>query len=158
MKIILTETQYKRLRETIDDLYDKINRGEKLTPHDEIKLKRFSKHVEKGGDESDFTNYNIDTDPNEGITFDYDLNGKTFKFKFSEITTNKDEIELSGTISYDDNTYYGVIAVDKSGYLIDFDFYNINDENIKLQDILKKEGTYFEIEYFLVEEVIPKIL
>ncbi len=158
MKIILTETQYNRLRQTIDDLYDKLNRGEKLTPYDEIKFKRFSKHIERGGDESDFTNDEMDSNPNEGMVFNYELNGKTFKFVFSEIITNENDIELSGEILYDGDKYHGVIVVDKSGFLTDFDFYNIDNVDSKLQDILKKNKTYYEIENFIIEEIVPKLL
>ena len=69
-----------------------------------------------------------------------------------------DEIEYYGEITFNGDEFLGVIATDKRGYLIDYDFYNtLSDEDVRLQDILTKEDSEAEIENFFQEEIIDTL-
>jgi hypothetical protein len=69
-----------------------------------------------------------------------------------------DEIEYYGEVTFMGDEFLGVIVTDKRGYLADYDFYNtLSDEDIRLQDVLKKEDSDLEIQNFFQEEVIPTL-
>jgi hypothetical protein len=51
----------------------------------------------------------------------------------------------------------GVISTDKRGYLTDYDFYSVFDEEVRLQDILKENGLEPEITNFFQEEIINSL-
>lgn len=164
MKIIITESQYKMLSENFDevlDLYSKMKKGEELKPFEKDMLKSFKKHTERGGDPEDFI-FNdddiYDIDEREGMRFKYNLKGRPFRFEFSEEMDKGDEIEYYGEITFNGDEFLGVIATDKRGYLIDYDFYStLSDEDVRLQDILTKEDSEAEIENFFQEEIIDTL-
>lgn len=164
MKIIITESQYKMLSENFDevlDLYSKMNKGEELKPFEKDMLKSFKKHTERGGDPEDFI-FNdddiYDIDEREGMRFKYNLKGRPFRFEFSEEMDKGDEIEYYGEITFNGDEFLGVIVTDKRGYLIDYDFYSVlNDEDIRLKDILEKENSDAEVQTFFQEEVIDRL-
>jgi hypothetical protein len=53
--------------------------------------------------------------------------------------------------------FLGVISTDKRGYLTDYDFYSVFDEEVRLQDILKENGLEPEITNFFQEEIINSL-
>ena len=68
------------------------------------------------------------------------------------------EIEYYGEVQFYGDEYLGVIATDKRGYLLEFDFYSpLSDEDVRLQNVLKEMGGYYEFEHWLDSEVIPSI-
>jgi hypothetical protein len=165
MKIIITQKQYNLLKESFDDvldLYSKKGKGETLKPSEMDILRAFDKYQKKGGNPEDFVfnpdEYYDDVDEREGMRFRYDLKGGPFIFEFSEEIDNGDEIEYYGEITFMGDEFLGVIVTDKRGYLVNYDFYSVlSDEDIRLQDILKKEDSDAEIQNFFQEEVIPSL-
>jgi hypothetical protein len=164
MKFIITQKQYQLLKESLDDvldLYSKKSRGETLRPSEMDVLRAFDKHQKKGGNPEDFV-FNqddvYDIDEREGTRFKYNLKGRPFTFEFSEEMEQDDEIEYYGEVTFMGDEFLGVIVTDKRGYLVDYDFYNtLSDEDIRLQDVLKKEDSDLEIQNFFQEEVIPTL-
>jgi hypothetical protein len=164
MKFIITQKQYSLLKESLDDvldLYSKKGRGETLRPSEMDVLRAFDKHQKKGGNPEDFV-FNqddvYDTDEREGMRFKYNLKGRPFVFEFSEEIEKDDEIEYYGEIRFNGDEFLGVIVTDKRGYLTDYDFYStLNDDDIRLQNILKDEGSESEIQHFFQEEIIPTL-
>jgi hypothetical protein len=164
MKIIITEEQYKRLQENFDtilDIYSKKSRGEVLKPSEIDILRAFDKFQKKGGNPQDFI-FNqddiYDIDEREGMKFKYNLKGRPFIFEFSEEVIGDNEIEYHGEIKFMGDEFWGAITTDSKGYLIDYDFYSIlQDEDIRLQDVLRNENSDAEIQNFFQEEVIPSL-
>jgi hypothetical protein len=161
MKIILTESQYKNLKENFDqvlDLYSKMSDGEELRPSEKDILRAFKRFTERGGNPEDFIfdmDDVYDTDEREGMSFKYRLKGKPFTFEFSEEIDKGNEIEYYGEITFNGDEFLGVIVTDKRGYLLGYDFYStLNDEDIRLQDVLSQEGSDAEVQLFFQEEVI----
>ena len=165
MKILITEDQYKRLVENFDqvlNLFAKRKRGETLKPSENDVLKSFDKYTKKGGNPEDFVfdanEYYGDVDEREGMRFKYNLKGRPFRFEFSEEINKGDEVEYYGEITFMGDEFLGVIVTDKRGYLIDYDFYStLNNEDVRLQDILKSEDSEAEIQNFFQEEVINRL-
>jgi len=164
MKIIITESQYKNLKENFDqilDLYSKINKGQTLKPSEKDVINVFKKFVDKGGNPEDFifdvdSVYNIDQ--REGMRFKYNLKGRPFRFKFSEEIKEGDEIQYYGEITFNGDEFLGVIVTDKRGFLIDYDFYSVlSDDDIRLKNILEDENSDSEVENFFQEEVIKTL-
>jgi hypothetical protein len=161
MKIIITKKQYNLLKESLDnvlDLYSKKSKGETLKPSEMDILRAFDKYQKKGGNPEDFV-FNqddvYDTDEREGMRFKYNLKGRPFRFEFSEEIDNGDEIEYYGEITFNGDEFLGVIVTDKRGYLIDYDFYStLNNEDTRLQNVLKDEDSDGEIQNFFQEQVI----
>jgi hypothetical protein len=92
------------------------------------------------------------------MKFKYNLKGRPFIFEFSEEMDKGDTIEYYGEITFMGDEFLGVIATDKRGYLIDYDFYSVlSDEDIRLQDVLKNEDSEAEIQNFFQEEVINRL-
>lgn len=164
MKFIITQKQYNLLKESLDDvldLYSKKGRGETLRPSEMDVLRAFDKHQKKGGNPEDFV-FNqddvYDTDEREGMRFKYNLKGRPFVFEFSEEIEKDDEIEYYGEIRFNGDEFLGVIVTDKRGYLTDYDFYStLNDDDVRLQNILKDESSESEIQHFFQEEIIPSL-
>jgi len=164
MKFIITQKQYSLLKESLDDvldLYSKKGRGETLRPSEMDVLRAFDKHQKKGGNPEDFV-FNqddvYDTDEREGMRFKYNLKGRPFVFEFSEEIEKDDEIEYYGEIRFNGDEFLGVIVTDKRGYLTDYDFYStLNDDDVRLQNILKDESSEAEIQHFFQEEIIPTL-
>lgn len=161
MKYIISESQYNRIRESLDDvldIYSKKGRGETIRPSEMDMLRAFDKHQKKGGKPEHFT-YNpdedYDMDEREGTKFKYNLKGRPFTFEFSEEIEKDDEIEYYGEVTFMGDEFLGVIATDKRGYLTDYDFYStLSDDDVRLQDVLRDEDSDAEIQHFFQEEVI----
>jgi hypothetical protein len=161
MKIILTESQYKNLKENFDqvlDLYSKMSDGEELRPSEKDILRAFKRFTDKGGNPEDFIfdmDDVYDTDEREGMRFKYKLKGRPLTFEFSEEIDKGNEIEYYGEITFNGDEFLGVIVTDKRGYLLGYDFYStLSDEDIRLQDVLSQEGSDAEVQLFFQEEVI----
>jgi hypothetical protein len=164
MKFIITQKQYQLLKESLDDvldLYSKKGRGETLKPSEMDVLRAFDKHQKKGGNPEDFS-FNqddvYDYDEREGMKFKYNLKGRPFTFEFSEEMEKDGEIEYYGEVTFNGDEFLGVIVTDKRGFLEDYDFYStLSDDDVRLQDVLKKEDSDLEIQNFFQEEVIPDL-
>jgi len=89
MKYIISESQYNRIKESLDDvldIYSKKGRGETIRPSEMDMLKAFDKHQKKGGSPEHFV-FNqddvYDIDEREGTKFKYNyptiLNQGLFK-------------------------------------------------------------------------------
>jgi len=152
-----------RLNEDFDqilDFYKKVKQGEKLKPSEETMMRAFKKHVDNGGGAEDFIydeDQDISYDEREGDKFRFERGGTTLVFTFSEEYEDNGEIIYFGEIKYMDDEFLGEIATDKRGYIIDYDFYSVFDENVRLQDLLRKNGNESEIMNFFAEEVIPEL-
>lgn len=152
-----------RLNEDFDrilDFYKKVKQGEKLKPSEETMMRAFKMHVDNGGGAEDFV-YNLDQemepDHREGEKFKFERRGITLVFTFSEEYEDNGETIYFGEIKYMGDEFLGEIATDKRGYIIDYDFYSVFDEDIRLQDVLKENGVEAEIMNFFAEEVIPEL-
>jgi hypothetical protein len=164
MKILISESQYNHIRESLDqvlDLYSKMGKGDELKPSEKDILKSFKKFTEKGGNPEDFI-YDMDDvyeiDEREGMRFKYNLKGRPFRFEFSEEIDKGDEIEYYGEVTFNGDEFLGVIVTDKRGYLIEYDFYSVlSDDEVRLQDLLRQESSDKEIENFFQEEVIDRL-
>lgn len=158
MKYKITESQYRRLiKENVDDILDRISAGENLRPSDKRKLNAYSKHLDTGGRESNFE-YSDHPEyvEKEGKVIKSTLADQPIEFIFSEENELEDGIiEYSGKIWFGGNQYIGVIATDKSGYLIDYDFYDIDTPDERLRYVI--EGLEHELDNFFQTEVIPTL-
>lgn len=136
MKIIITESQYKKYKHL------------------------FEQSVYDDEDYDSNTGYgNEEYDTKEGMTIEGEIKSLPVKFTYSEMKEIENgEIEYYGEIQFYGDEYLGVIATDKRGYLLEFDFYStLSDENVRLQNVLKEMGGYYEFEHWLDSEVIPSI-
>jgi hypothetical protein len=152
-----------RLNEDFDrilDFYKKVKHGEKLKPSEEAMMRSFKKHVDNGGGAEDFI-YDEDQDTSyderEGDKFRFEKGGMSLVFTFSEEYEDNGETIYFGEIKYMGDEFLGEIATDKRGYIIDYDFYSVFDENVILQDLLRDNGNESEIMNFFAEEVIPEL-
>ena len=152
-----------RLNEDFDrilDFYKKVKHGEKLKPSEEAMMRSFKKHVENGGGAEDFIydeDQDISYDEREGDKFRFEKGGMSLVFTFSEEYEDNGETIYFGEIKYMGDEFLGEIATDKRGYIIDYDFYSVFDENVRLQDLLRDNGNESEIMNFFAEEVIPEL-
>lgn len=159
MKIRITESQFNQLfKENVDDILDKISRGEELKPSEKRKLEKYSKHLQSGGKDRDFE-YSDQPDEDEysGKSFKYTINKKPITFKFSERQPSPEGgVEYYGEIFYDGNEYIGGLFTDENGFLLDYDFYDsLELGGERLQDLLK--DFKYELQHFFQEEVIPEL-
>lgn len=140
MKIIITENQLKKYKSLLEQsVYDE-------------------------DDYDYYSNNNQDDDEyndKEGMRITGELSTLPIRFEYSEEKINEDgEIEYYGEIQFNGDEFLGVIATDKRGYLIDFDFYSVlSDDDIRLQNVLRdmNPSIYYEFEHWLDSEVIPQI-
>jgi hypothetical protein len=136
MKIIITESQYKKYKHLFEQsVYDDEERDSN-------------------------TGYgNEEYDTKEGMVVKGEIKSLPVKFTYSEKKVLENgEIEYYGEIQFYGDEYLGVIATDKRGYLLEFDFYStLSDEDVRLQNVLKEMGGYYEFEHWLDSEVIPSI-
>ena len=152
-----------RLNEDFDrilDFYKKVKHGEKLKPSEEAMMRSFKKHVDNGGGAEDFIydeDQDISYDEREGQKFKFERGGMSLVFTFSEEYEDNGETIYFGEIKYMGDEFLGEIATDKRGYIIDYDFYSVFDENVRLQDLLRDNGNESEIMNFFAEEVIPEL-
>ena len=136
MKIIITESQYKKYKHL------------------------FEQSVYDDEDYDSNTGYgNEEYDTKEGMTIEGEIKSLPVKFTYSEMKEIENgEIEYYGEVQFYGDEYLGVIATDKRGYLLEFDFYStLSDEDVRLQNVLKEMGGYYEFEHWLDSEVIPSI-
>lgn len=153
------------LNESFDkilDLYNKRKDGETLRPSEETMMRSFKKFIDKGGNAEEFIyddrGSDYDIDEREGEKFVWENHGMKLTFTFSNEEEINDEIEYYGEITYMEDEFLGVISTDKRGYITDYDFYSVlSDEDVRLQNILKKSGLESEIINFFSEEVIPNL-
>lgn len=84
------------INENIDNILDKMSRGEGLTPDDKEKMQSYSSHLQKGGhsNDFDFKDKRVFTDDNG-----------YFKFTLDSIEDYGDETHYIGTIECPDYTY-----------------------------------------------------
>lgn len=142
------------------DLYQKVKKGEELRPSEQTMMRSFKKFVDKGGNAEDFEysdEEDYDIDEREGEKFKWEKWGKPLVFTFSEENEENGEIEYFGEITFNGDEFLGVISTDKRGYITDYDFYSVFDENVRLQDTLKEMGIEAEIMNFFAEEIIPTL-
>jgi hypothetical protein len=161
MRIKITESQLNRLlNEDIYDLFKKVGEvGEdKLTPSEKKTLSALKKHMDMGGDVDEFE-YEEDTSFVEG-------RGKVIKSKISnmpisfeyddKITLDDETIEFYGTVIFGGISYFGMVISDRKGYFIEYDFYDEERPDIRLQDVV--EGLEHEIENFFQEDIINQLM
>ncbi len=142
------------------DLYQKVKKGEELRPSEQTMMKAFKKFVDKGGNAEDFEysdEEDYDIDEREGEKFKWEKWDKPLVFTFSEENEENGEIEYFGEITFNGDEFLGVISTDKRGYITDYDFYSVFDENVRLRDTLKEMGIEAEIMNFFAEEIIPTL-
>ena len=123
-------------------------------------MRSFKKHVDNGGGAEDFIydeDQDISYDEREGDKFRFERGGMSLVFTFSEEYEDNGETIYFGEIKYMGDEFLGEIATDKRGYIIDYDFYSVFDENVRLQDLFKENGNESEIMNFFAEEVIPEL-
>jgi hypothetical protein len=162
MKIIINENTYNSFadNEIINGFLDKLSNGRKLSIDEKRCMDFYSEYLKKGGNPSDFRCPNMDDniDEREGETFTSNFEHiPEIKFTFSEETSHGDEIHYFGELTFNGSEYLGIIAADDNGYLVGYDFYDVNDEEgDRFQDVV--EGLEHEVEYFFSEMVIPKLI
>lgn len=138
MKIIITESQYRRYKSLLDEsVYDDVE------------------------DDDDYEDKFIRKQPvdKEGMNVKGEISGLPIKFTYSEENVNENnETEYFGEIQFYGDEFLGILATDKRGYLIGVDFYStLSDDDVRLQTVLKEMGLYYEFEHWLDSKVIPKI-
>lgn len=158
-----SEIGLESLNESFDrilDLYKKVKEGSELRPSEQTMMRAFKKFVDKGGNAEDFTysdEEDYDVDQREGERFKWEKWGKPLVFTFSEENEENGEIEYFGEITFNGDEFLGVISTDKRGYITDYDFYSVFDENVRLQDVLNEYGIEAEVMNFFAEEIIPNL-
>ena len=135
MKIIITESQYKKYKHLFEQsVYDD----------------------EENDSNTDYSNE--DTYTKEGTIIEGEIGSEPIKFRYAEENEIENgEIEYYGEILFKGEKYSGLFATDKRGYLVDVDFPLYFDEEVRLQDKLNDLGLYYEFEHWLDSEVIPTI-
>ena len=163
MNIILTESQYRILlenQEEVDRILDKIGHGgyESLSVDEKRYLDSFSKHK---GRPDEFVDPSESYDNREGEKFTSSFNHiPKIEFVFDYEEQNEDETTLYGTIYFKDKEYIGGLFLNKMGHLIDFDFYDINEDPKSIHDDVGRfqdeiEGIKHEVKIFFEDDVIP---
>jgi hypothetical protein len=140
------------------DLYNKKKNNIDLKPSEQTMMRAFQKFVNQGGNAEEFVysdEESYDIDEREGETFEYDGFEMPLVYTFSEEFEENNEINYFGEVKFEDNEFLGVITTDKRGYITDYDFYSVLDEETRLQDILKDMQIEDEVMNFFAEEVIP---
>jgi hypothetical protein len=163
LKDFYESEQQEMISESFDrilDLYKKVKEGSELRPSEQTMMRAFKKFVDKGGNAEDFTysdEEDYDVDQREGERFKWEKWGKPLVFTFSEENEENGEIEYFGEITFNGDEFLGVISTDKRGYITDYDFYSVFDENVRLQDVLNEYGIEAEVMNFFAEEIIPNL-
>jgi hypothetical protein len=142
------------------DMYQKIRSGETLKPTERAMMNAFKRFVDKGGNAEEFEysdEEDYDIDEREGERFKWDRVGVPLVYTFSEEIEKDGEIEYFGEITFNGDEFLGVIVTDKRGYLLDYDFYSVFDENVRLKDVLEEMDLDAEITNFFSEEIIPNL-
>ena len=185
MKIIITESQYRFLVEStqeIDQILEKISKigYENLENEEKMTLNRYSEWL-NGGKNGDFNPKNTDF---EGKTPDFEgkegeeyttylRDGSEFSFKYDYSDILTDENLHYGSVKWHGEEWVGVIVTDKNGKLTEIDFvlesngfqtYDSNDEfdgydekkEFRLQNELGDD--IHQVKYFFQEEVIINLM
>ena len=159
----LSNTDDELVNESFDrvlDMYQKIKSGEDLKPTEKAIINAFKRFVDKGGNAEDFEysdEEDYDVDEREGERFKWNRFGVPLVYTFSEETEEDGEIEYFGEITFNGDEFLGVIVTDKRGYLLDYDFYSVFDERVRLKDVLQEMNLDAEITNFFSEEIIPAL-
>ena len=181
MKIVITESQYRILMENvqiIDDILDKLGKigYENLENDEKMTLNRYSEWLNSGkkGDFMDeITPKNDDFGGKVGEEYTtYLTDGSEFSYMFDYSDILEDENLYHGSVKWQGEEWFGLIATDKKGNLkeIDFvldqdlqsydkddEFAGYDDENERrLQDEMDKKNLA-QVKYFFMEEVIPHL-
>jgi hypothetical protein len=182
MKIIITESQLKKLTENvkiIDDILDKMGEigYENLENDEKMTLNKYSEWLNSGkkGDFMDkITPKKKDTEPlvgDEYTTYLKDGSEFSYRFDYDEITDT--ENLYFGSVKWHGDEWVGLIATNKEGDLTEIDFtldqdsfqtYDSDDEYAgydeeqekRLQDQLG--NNIHQVKYFFQEEVIPYLM
>ena len=141
MKIIITESQYKKFKHLLEqDVYD-------------------DEEYSNAG----YGNEDYGVADKEGMVFKTEIAGMPLKLTYSHTTqVSENEFEYYCEVVFYGDEFFGVFVADKRGYLVDIDFPSViseNDEDVRLQDVLKEMGSkyYYEFEHWLDSEIIPEI-
>ena len=119
------------INENIDNILDKMSRGEELTTDDKEKMQSYSSHLQKGGysNDFDFKDKRVFTDDNG-----------YFKFTLDEIKHFGDKTDYIGTMECggdDGETIPGIltgkIEVDESTGA--YEWFNDEETNIKVDNL-----------------------
>jgi hypothetical protein len=181
MKIIITESQYRILKENIqiiDDILDKLGKigYENLENDEKMTLNRYSEWLNSGkkGDFMDkITPKNDDFGDKVGEEYTTFLrDGSEFSFIFDYSDIFEDENLYHGSVKWQGKEWFGLIATDKKGNIKEIDFvldqdlqsYDTDDEfagyddenERRLQDEMDKKD-FAIVKYFFMEEVIPNL-
>lgn len=182
MKIIITESQYRKLVENIeiiDDILDKMGEigYENLENDEKMTLNKYSEWLNSGkkGDFMDkITPKNKNNEPlvgDEYTTYLKDGSEFSYRFDYDEITDT--ENLYFGSVKWYGDEWVGLIATNKEGDLTEIDFtldqdsfqtYDSDDEYAgydeeqekRLQDQLG--NNIHQVKYFFQEEVIPYLM
>jgi len=179
MKIIITESQYRRLMENIpeiDQILDKMGEVgyENLDSHEKITLNKYSEHL-KSGQKTDFEaeKPNVEEfDDMSGKKWSKTLkDGSKFTFQF-EYEENDMELKmLFGIVNWNDTDWVGCFTVDGDDQTLgmidfvedtgDFETYDSRDPFAKpkreYRQLHGELGKLVpEVEYFVEEEIIPE--
>ena len=182
MKIVITESQYRILIENvqiIDDILDKMGKigYENLENDEKMTLNRYSEWLnsgKKGEFMGEMTPKNDDYDAKIGEEYTTNLrDGSEFSFMFDYEDILKDENLYHGSVKWQGQEWFGLIATDKKGSLKEIDFvldqdlesYDADDEfagydeenEKRLQDEMDKK-VLSQVKYFFMEEVIPHLM
>ena len=182
MKIVITESQYRKLVENIqiiDDILDKMSEigYENLENNEKMTLNKYSEWLNSGkkGDFMDkITPKNTDFEAKVGDEYTtYLKDGSEFSFMFDYEDLLKDENLYHGSVKWQGQEWFGLIATDKKGNLKEIDFvldqdlesYDADDEfagydeenEKRLQDEMDNKDLS-QVKYFFMEEVIPHLM
>ena len=142
MKIIITESQYKKFKHLLEqDVYD-------------------DEEYSNAG----YGNEDYGVADKEGMVFKTEIAGMPLKLTYSHTTqVSENEFEYYCEVTFYGDEFFGVYVIDKRGYLTDVDFPSVIsevDEDVRLQDVLKEMGSkyYYEFEHWLDSEVIPSLM
>ena len=142
MKIIITESQYKKFKHLLEqDVYD-------------------DEEYSNAG----YGNEDYGIADKEGMVFKTEIAGMPLKLTYSHTTqVSENEFEYYCEVVFYGDEFFGVFVTDKRGYLVDVDFPSVIsevDEDVRLQNVLKEMGSkyYYEFEHWLDSEVIPSLM
>lgn len=179
MKIVITESQYRILTENIqiiDNILDKMGEigYENLENEEKMTLNKYSEWLnsgKKGDFMGEITPKNDDSGVSVGEEFTTNLSdGSEFSFMFDYSDILDKENLYHGSVKWQGQEWFGLIATDKKGNLKEIDFvldqdlqsYDADDEfaaenqedEVRLQDEMGKKDLA-QVKYFFMEEVIP---
>lgn len=178
MKIVITESQYRKLVENIqiiDDILDKMGEigYENLENDEKMTLNRYSEWLnsgQKGEFMGEITPKKTDFEDKMGQKWSKKLaDGSTFTFQF-DYEEIEDDVELYfGTVYWGGSEWYGCIVVEKDGELALLDF--AEDVDLQSYDPETEEDPTVrkyltdslgdlndEVDFFIEEEIIPELM